>query len=70
MPATMTAKRGRPAKPEPRKTFSVSVPQALNDALEAFIHETDPRPVKASVIEFALRAYLTEHGYWPPKDEA
>ncbi len=57
---------GQDRHTKPRLAFHLE--RALLDALEQCVAATRPRPTNTSVILAALEQYLTERGYWPPKE--
>src|SRR5262245_31141660 len=54
--------RGR----KPAYTLFVRISPQLGAAFEGYVAATEPRPSRTSVLELALREYLTRRGVWPP----
>lgn len=71
-PPDKKSKPGQPAQPKKtaRKGASVTIwlPQALKDALDAYVDASRPKTNGKAVIEAALEDFLTKEGHWPPAD--
>ena len=55
-------KPGRPRSAAPKHSFSISLPQDVNDALDRFCDQSDPKIGKLAAIESAIRAFLQARG--------
>lgn len=59
-------KPGRPAGRTPKYTVYAKIPVDLGKALDAYLDSDELGPSLTSVVTVALRAFLTEKGFWPP----
>lgn len=69
--ATATPTMPAPKKPKPDRndpqSFLLRLDGATAGALAAFIAGQQVPPKRNPVVVAALRRFLAEHGYWPPK---
>lgn len=63
---TMPAPKKKPRRKRPYATV-LRLDDTTADAFDAYIASLEVAPVRNSVIVAALRRFLAEHGFWPPK---
>jgi hypothetical protein len=68
--SAMATKKPAQAKPNKKHVIYATVPQALREALEAYIDKTRPHPDKSAVVEAAIEDFLRSQGFWPPQNHA
>jgi hypothetical protein len=61
-------KRGRPATGRTGVPLHAYIDATLSRALEAYLAGTEPKVSRTAAVESALRAWLKERGFWPPKE--
>ena len=67
MPATMPPPKKKKPNGKNRHAMLLRLDSATAAALESFISSQPVPPKRNPVIVSALRQFLAQHGYWPPK---
>lgn len=63
-------KTDEPEEKKPQRSglpLHVWIDPEINQALLDYLEDTEPRVFKTSAVESALKDFLRNKGYWPPK---